>query len=81
VFWLFLLLVGVSYFVLRRRDPDRPRPFRAPLYPVTPIVFICTCAYLFYSSVTYSGVGSLVGLAVLVAGVPLLLLLRERKVM
>jgi amino acid transporter len=79
VFWLFLLLVGVSYFVLRSRDPGRPRPFRAPLYPLTPIVFVCTCAYLFYSSVTYSGVGSLVGLAVLVAGVPLLLLLRTKK--
>jgi amino acid transporter len=79
VFWLFLLLVGVSYFVLRSRDPDRPRPFRAPLYPLTPAVFVLTCAYLFYSSVTYSGVGSLVGLAVLVAGFPLLLLLRGNR--
>ena len=74
VFWLFLLLVGVSYFVLRMRDPDRPRPFRAPFYPLTPLIFIATCGYLFYSSVTYSGVGSLVGLAVLAAGLPLLLL-------
>jgi amino acid transporter len=79
VFWLFLLLVGVSYLVLRRRDPDRPRPFRAPLYPVTPAIFICTCAYLFYSSVTYSGVGSLVGLAVLLMGLLLLLLLRLNR--
>ena len=39
VFWLFFLLVGVSLFVLRRRDPDLPRPFRVPLYPVLPLLF------------------------------------------
>jgi amino acid transporter len=76
VFWLFLLLVGVSYFVLRFREPDRARPFRAPLYPVTPAIFVLTCGYLLYSSVTYSGVGSLVGIAVLIVGFPLLLLIR-----
>jgi amino acid transporter len=76
VFWLFLLLVGVSYFVLRLKEPDRPRPFRAPLYPLTPAVFILTCAYLLYSSVVYSGLGSLVGIAVLLLGLPLLLLIR-----
>jgi amino acid transporter len=79
VFWLFLLLVGVSYFVLRIKDPDRPRPFRAPLYPITPAIFVLTCAYLFYSSVAYTRLGSLVGLAVLIAGLPLLLLLRAKK--
>ena len=32
----------------------RERPFRVPLYPVTPMVFCAACAYLFYSSVTYA---------------------------
>ena len=36
VFWLFLLLVGISYFVLRHREPERERPFRAPLLSVDP---------------------------------------------
>ena len=76
VFWLFLLLVGVSFFVLRFREPDRPRPFLAPLYPLTPIAFILTCTYLLYSTATYSGLGALVGVIVLLLGLPLLLLLR-----
>lgn len=78
VFWLFLLLVGVSFFVLRFREPYRERPFRTPLYPLTPLIFILTCAYLLYSTATYSGLGALVGLGVLVLGLPLLLLLRSR---
>ena len=48
-----------------------------PLYPVTPIIFILTCAYLLYSSPEYTGVGALVGVGVLVAGTPLLLLNRK----
>jgi basic amino acid/polyamine antiporter, APA family len=54
VFWGFLLLVGVALFVLRVRDPQTPRPFRVPLYPLTPIVFCASCAFLLYSSLVYA---------------------------
>ena len=68
VFWFFFLLAGLSIFVLRRREPDAPRPFRVPLYPLTPILFCVSSAYLLYSSVAYAGVGSLLGIAVLGTG-------------
>ena len=54
VFWGFLTLVGIGFFILRARYPAVPRPFRVPLYPVLPVAFILTCAYLFYSSLTYA---------------------------
>ncbi len=54
VFWGFLALVGAALIVLRVRDHDVPRPFRVPLYPATPLVFIAVCGYLFYSSVDYA---------------------------
>jgi basic amino acid/polyamine antiporter, APA family len=79
VFWLFFLLTGLSLFVLRRQDPQRPRPFRVPLYPFTPIIFSLSCAYLLYSSLSYTGIGALFGVAVLVAGVPLLVLARRMQ--
>ena len=69
VFWFFLFLVGVSAFVLRHREPERERPFRMPLYPVTPALFCLTCLYLLYSSIAYTGLGSLVGVGVLLVGV------------
>jgi amino acid transporter len=74
VFWCFFLLVGLSLFVLRVKEPQVIRPFRVPLYPFTPFFFCMTCAYMLQSSVAYTGVGAVVGLAVLLAGVPLLLL-------
>ena len=68
VFWLFLFLTGVALLVLRRREPGRPRPFRVPLYPLTPLAFCATSGYLVYSSLAYTGLGALVGVGVLAAG-------------
>ncbi len=78
VFWFFFLLSGVSLLVLRRREPDVPRPFRVPLYPLTPLLFCFVCGYLLYSSLAYTGWGALVGVAVVAAGIPLLLWMRRR---
>jgi basic amino acid/polyamine antiporter, APA family len=40
------ILVCIGIMVLRRRDPDRPRAFRTPLVPLTPILGILICLYL-----------------------------------
>ncbi|CUI63940.1 Uncharacterised protein [Achromobacter xylosoxidans] len=76
VFWLFMLLVAASVWRLRRLDPARPRPFRVPLYPLTPALLALACAGLVYSSAVYAGAGALIGLAVLAVGVPVLRLLK-----
>jgi len=76
VFWCFFLLTGLSLFVLRIKEPEVTRPFRVPLYPFTPLFFCMTCVYMLQSSVVYTGVGALVGLAVLVAGALLLLIIQ-----
>lgn len=70
VFWFFLLLVGLSLFVFRAREPDRPRPFKVPFYPVTPAIFVGICGYLLYSSLAYTGWGALVGVGVVLLGLP-----------
>lgn len=80
VFWSFLLLVGLSLIVLRWREPARPLPFRVPLYPLTPILFCLTCLFMLHASLAYTGIGALIGLAVIAAGTPLLFFSRpERK--
>lgn len=79
VFWFFMLLTGLSLFVLRRTAPEAERPFRVPLYPLTPILFVATAAWLFHSSLVYTGKGALLGLLVLIAGAPFVLLARRRE--
>ncbi|WP_072395437.1 amino acid permease [Hyphomicrobium sp. CS1GBMeth3] len=79
VFWTFLLLVGLSLFVFRRRGASSPSAYRVPLYPLPPIVFSAMCVYLIYSSVMYTGTGALVGLGVLAAGIPVYWLGNRRE--
>ena len=40
------VIVSVGVIVLRYKEPDRVRPFRAPLVPITPIISIISCVYL-----------------------------------
>ncbi|MEN4918968.1 amino acid permease [Achromobacter spanius] len=79
VFWLFMMLVAASVWRLRQLDPDRPRPFRVPLFPLPPLLLALTCAGLVVSSAIYAGAGALIGLAVLAAGIPLLRLLKPAQ--
>jgi APA family basic amino acid/polyamine antiporter len=60
------ILVSVGVIVLRRTDPDRPRPFRVPWVPFTPMISVVACFYLMYKlpGITWIrfGVWLLVGL-------------------
>jgi amino acid transporter len=70
VFWLFFLLTAASLVVLRWKDRDLERPFRVPGYPVVPLVFAAGCAYMVHGSVDYKPILSLIGLGLILAGVP-----------
>ena len=80
VFWIFLFLVGVSLFVMRVRDPNADRPFRVPLYPLTPALFCLTCAYLAYSSIVYAASKNAVHISLLVMAVGVMALLLTHRV-
>jgi amino acid transporter len=72
VFWTFFLITGLSLFVLRAKDPGTARPYKVPLYPVTPALFVAMCGYMLYSSLNYTGVGALVGVGFLAVGAVIL---------
>ncbi len=79
VFWGFFMLVGVALFVLRAKEPNAPRPFRVPGYPVVPAIFVVTCGYLLWSSLTYHGKHAFVGLGVLAVGAVIMLVARGKN--
>ncbi len=78
VFWLFLALVSMAVIVMRRREPNIERPFRVPLYPLTPIVFLLTSIFMLYSTLNYAGLGSVLGIVVMILGIPVLIVARTR---
>ena len=40
------VLVAAGILVLRRKEPNRPRPFRTPWVPFVPLAAIVSCAWL-----------------------------------
>ncbi|MBY4594545.1 amino acid permease [Ottowia caeni] len=72
VFWTFFFLCSVALIVLRVREPQTPRPFKVPLYPVLPLLFSAVCLYMLWSSLVYVKAGALAGVGVLIVGGALL---------
>src|SRR2546425_4352143 len=68
--WLFAALAAASVFVLRRRRPDAPRPFRVPGYPLTPTLFIAAAAALVTNTIVARPVQALIGLGIVATGGP-----------
>jgi amino acid transporter len=81
VFWFFFLLTGIALFVLRFRQPHVARPFKVPAYPVLPIIFVGTCAFLLYRSLLFTLQNQAVqaALYVMAAGVVVWIIARLRR--
>jgi len=68
---LFSGIAVAALFVLRRREPDAPRPFRAWGYPVAPAVFVAASAVMVVNELWRSPRTAAAGVAVIAAGLPL----------
>jgi APA family basic amino acid/polyamine antiporter len=75
---LFFAATGTAVLVLRRKAAAHPRPYRTWGYPVVPLVFVVMCLAVFLTMVTAEPLKSLVGLALLAAGIPVYLFWRRR---
>ncbi|KAB2922878.1 MAG: amino acid permease [Bacteroidetes bacterium] len=68
--WIFYALGAAAVFILRVKQPNAERAYRVPLYPVIPVLFILVATWFVYNTVVQQTADSMVGLLLLVAGVP-----------
>lgn len=81
VSWIFYAMGAYGVFVLRKKMPDFPRPYKVPGYPIIPAIFIAFASIyvivtLYFDIVNYySGktqiINSLFGLLLVALGLPL----------
>lgn len=76
--WIFYGLVTSSVFVLRRKMKDAERPYRTLGYPLVPLVFVVVAGWLVVNSLFTRPVEALVGLGLIVLGLPLYLYFRRQ---
>ncbi len=73
---LFTLLFISALFVLRWRRPDLDRPFRVPLYPFVPAIYLVVTAFTAVFAFREWPWPSLLSLGTILAGVPVFYLWR-----
>jgi APA family basic amino acid/polyamine antiporter len=75
VVWLFFLATALSVFILRKKEPHIPRPFKISFYPATTILFCASCIFMLYNCISYAlsnkPVGLIIAIAALAAGIVL----------
>jgi APA family basic amino acid/polyamine antiporter len=77
--WVFFGVTASSVFVLRRKRPDAPRPYRTLGYPVVPSVFILVAVWLVINTILTSPVESAAGLFLIALGIPVYVYFKRRR--
>lgn len=67
---IFFAATGFAVIALRRKRPDLHRPYRVWGYPAVPVVFVLINLAVFLNTVTAQPFKSLIGLAILLVGIP-----------
>jgi APA family basic amino acid/polyamine antiporter len=70
---LFSTVAVISLFVLRRKQPDEARPYRAWGYPVAPALFVAVSVAMMVSAIWEQPKPAAAGIAVILFGVPIYL--------
>jgi APA family basic amino acid/polyamine antiporter len=68
--WIFFTMVVLAVVVLRRRHPDWQRPYRVTGYPLTVLIFVVVSVAFVANTLIESVRSSLMGLGLLLMGVP-----------
>jgi len=76
---LFSSVAVSTLFVLRRRHPDEPRPFKALGYPVAPAIFVLASLVIMVAAIAGRPGPSLYGALIIGAGVPVYYLFAKRR--
>ena len=68
--WIFFGLTVTAVFILRKKRPDLPRPYRTWGYPVTPALFVLAALFISVNSLINTFWNSFAGLAIMALGLP-----------
>ena len=77
--WILYAMATASVFVLRRKRPDLPRPYRTLGYPVVPALFLVGAAILEVRTLIDKPVQALAGIGLMALGLPFYFYWRGRS--
>lgn len=78
--WIFYALGAGGIFKLRKKFPHNNRTYRVPGYPIVPLLFILVATWFVINTLVEQTADSLVGLVLLLLGVPFYLYWKKQIV-
>lgn len=79
--WILYAMTAASVIVLRHKRPDLPRPYKVLGYPIVPLLFVLVAVVLLGSTLIKSPRESVLGLGLIVAGIPFYFYWKRRNPM
>ncbi|HYV75367.1 MAG TPA: amino acid transporter, partial [Candidatus Binatia bacterium] len=73
------MIAASTVFVLRRKEPNIPRPYKTWGYPAVPAAFVLVAAVLLYFTFTDNLRNSVWGTLLILSGIPLFLYFAKRR--
>jgi APA family basic amino acid/polyamine antiporter len=79
--WPFLALCVIGLFILRRKRPDVPRPYRTLGYPVIPVLFVLATFVVVANALYAQFWSTMASILITLVGLPLyyLWMWRQRR--
>ena len=77
--WLFYMIATSTVFVLRRKEPEAPRPYRTWGYPIVPALFVVVAAVLLCYTFAANPRNSIWGCVVILTGIPIFRYFARRR--
>lgn len=77
--FIFYGATSLGVFILRRRMPDVPRPYKVWGYPVVPAIFILFCIGLFFNTIITRPREAAIGIALILSGIPVYFFMMRKK--
>ena len=68
---LFYILTIAGLFVLRKKEPDTERPYKAFGYPFIPVIYIALTLFICVDLIIYDTKNSCISLIIIVLGLPI----------
>ena len=77
--FIFYGATSLGVFILRRRMPNIPRPYKVWGYPVVPAIFILFCIGLFFNTIITRPREAAIGMVLILSGIPVYFFMKRKE--
>jgi APA family basic amino acid/polyamine antiporter len=76
---LFYVVTIIALFVLRKKEPDTPRPYKAWGYPIIPALYILITSLICLDILIFDFRNSIIGVGIIALGIPVYFFFRNNQ--